>query len=74
MDTHLFYQLRFIPVVLLLGIAAALLRRRGEPPVVLRALRRTLGGRTAEPPPAIPLWRRMAAFGCVLAALALALA
>ena len=74
MDTHLLYQFRFIPVVVLLGIAAALLRRRGEPPVVLRALRRTLGGKAAEHPPAVPLWRRLVAFGCVLVALVLALA
>ena len=72
MDLHLLYQLRFIPVIVLLGVAAALLRHPDEPPLALRGLRRVLGGAAAARQP-VPRGRRWLAFVCVLAALALAL-
>ena len=72
MDLQLLYQLRFIPVIVLLGMAVALLRHPDEPPLALRGLRRVLGG-TVAPRQPVPLWRRLLALGCVLAALVLAL-
>ena len=72
MDLHLLYQLRFIPVIVLLGVAAVLLRHPDEPPLALRGLRRVLGGSVAARQP-VARWRRWLAFVCVLAALTLAL-
>ena len=71
MDIETLHHLRFVPVVILLGMAAALLRRKGEPPLALRGLKRVLGGQK-ETLPAIPLWRRLLAFACVIVATALA--
>ena len=71
MDLHLLYQLRFIPVIVLLGVAATLLRHSDEPPLALRGLRRVLSGTAASRQP-VARWRRWLAFVCVLAALALA--
>ena len=68
MDAETIHHFRFIPVVILLGVAAALLRRRGEPPIALRGLQKTLGGKTVDMPP-VPLWRRLLAFACVIVAL-----
>ena len=66
---------RFIPVVLLLGAAAALLTDPAKLPVALRGLGR-LFGRTSEGGAAhrVPPWRRWLAFGLVLAAFAVAVA
>ena len=72
MDLHLLYQLRFIPVIVLLGVAAALLRHSDEPPLALRGLKRVLGGAATSRQP-VPLYRRLLAFACVLVALVLAL-
>ena len=71
MSIHIVNQFRFIPVIALLGIAVALLRRRGQPPLALRGLQKVLGKKPDEEP-AIPLWRRLLAMACVLAALILA--
>ena len=72
MDLHLLYQLRFIPVIVLLGVAAALLRHPDDPPLALRGLRRVLGGTAAVRQP-VARGRRWLALVCVLSALALAL-
>ena len=72
MDLHLLYQLRFIPVIVLLGVAAALLRHPDDPPLALRGLRRVLGG-TRDSRQPVARGRRWLAFVCVLAALTLAL-
>ena len=71
---QLLHHYRFIPVVLLLALAAALLRRKDQPPLALKGLQRVLTGGKAPPQPALPAWRRLAALACVLAALLLALA
>ena len=73
MDLHLLYQLRFIPVIVLLGVAAALLRRKGQPPIALKGLKRILDGSKTPREEPVPLYRRLLAFVCVLAALVLAL-
>ncbi len=73
MDAHLLYQFRFIPVVALLWLATALLRRKGQPPLALKGLQRALRGSQPAHEPAIPLWRRLLALACVLTALALAM-
>ena len=72
MDIQILHQFRFIPVIALLGIAVALLRRRGQPPLALRGLQKALGRKPKEVP-AIPLWRRLLAMACVLVALVLAI-
>ena len=72
MDAETIHHFRFIPVVILLGVAAALLRHRGEPPLALRGLQKILGGKPATVTP-VPLWRRILAFVCVIAALLLAI-
>ena len=72
MDVETLHHLRFIPVVILLGVAAALLRRKGEPPLALRGLKKVLGGQKEEVPP-ISLWRRLLAFACAVAALVVAI-
>jgi len=73
MDTHLLHAFRFVPVVILLGVAAALLRRKGQPPLALKGLKRILDGSKKPPEEPVPLYRRLLAFACVLAALVLAL-
>jgi len=73
MDIQTLHQFRFIPVVVLLGLAAALLRHRGQPPLSLRGLQKVLGKKPEEEP-SIPLWRRLLAMVCVLAAFVLAIA
>ena len=72
MNIEFLYHLRFIPVIVLLGVAAALLRHPDGPPLALRGLRRVLGGGAAAQKP-ISSKRRWLALFCVLAALALAL-
>ena len=73
MDTHLLHAFRFVPVVILLGVAAALLRHSDEPPLALRGLKRILDGGKQPPEEPVPLYRRLLAFACVLAAIVLAL-
>ena len=66
---------RFVPVVLLLGVAAALLTDTSKLPIALRGLRRAIGrdsgGGAAHK---VPAWRRWLAFVLVVAAFALAVA
>ena len=63
---------RYIPVVALLVAAIALSSRRGDVPLALRGLKKTLGGSAAKPEtrPVAP-WRRVLAFVCVVVAFAL---
>ena len=67
---------RFIPVVLLLGLAAFLLVDKSKLPLALRGLKKVLGGAVpaAEPAtrPPVPVWRRLLAFFLVLAAFLIA--
>ena len=61
---------RFIPVVLLLGAAAALLVDRSKLPIALRGLERALGraSREGDKTQCVPTWRRWLAFALVVAA------
>ena len=65
---------RFIPVVLLLGLAAFLLVDKSKLPLALRGLKKVLG--TAAPPassaPPVPPWKRLLAFVLILIAFLLA--
>ena len=67
---------RFIPVVLLLGIASFLLVDKSKLPLALRGLKKVLGGAAsaAEPAasPPVPAWKRLLAFFLILAAFLLA--
>ena len=77
---ELLHHYRFIPVVALLGAAAALATVRGRLPLALRGLRKVMrrdAGVPREqepPPPAVPAWRRVLAFLLVLLAFAFAVA
>ena len=66
---------RFIPVVLLLGVAAYLLVDKSKLPLALRGLKKVLG--TAAPPspsaaPPVPVWKRLLAFLLIVVAFLLA--
>jgi hypothetical protein len=67
---------RFIPVVLLLGAAAALLVDRSKLPIALRGLEGVLGRAPREGDKAhrVPAWRRWLAFALVAAAFLTAVA
>lgn len=64
---------RFVPVVILLGVAAALLTDRSKLPIALRGLNRALGkpssGGVAHK---VSAWRRWLAFALIIAAFILA--
>ncbi len=66
---------RFIPVVLLLGLAAFLLVDKSKLPLALRGLKKVLGNAapaaSGEAPP-VPAWKRLLAFALILAAFLLA--
>jgi hypothetical protein len=66
---------RFIPVVLLLGVAAYLLVDKSKLPLALRGLKKALG--SAAPPspsaaPPVPVWKRLLAFLLIVVAFLLA--
>ena len=63
---------RFIPVVLLLGAAAALLADPSKLPIALRGLRRSLGRDGGGAAHKVPAWRRCLAFVLVWAAFVIA--
>ena len=67
---------RFIPVVLLLGLAAFLLVDKSKLPLALRGLKKVLGHAaptsTSSTVPSVPAWKRLLAFVLVLAAFLLA--
>ena len=67
-------QYRFVFVVALLAVAAVLVTDRNRLPVVLRGLRRTLGGPSKPPGKNVPVSRsrRLLALVLVLAAFVLA--
>ena len=62
---------RFIPVVLLLGIAAFLLVDKSNLPLALRGLKKVLGNAapaaSGDAPP-VPAWKRWLAFALILGA------
>ena len=72
MDAGMLRAFRFVPVIALLGGAAALLRPPGELPLALRGLKKILGQKSDEVPK-VSTWKKFAAFLCVLLALVLAL-
>ncbi len=66
---------RFIPVVLLLGIAAFLLVDKSKLPLALRGLKKVLGNAATAAPgdaPPVPAWKRWLAFALILVAFLLA--
>ncbi len=66
---------RFIPVVLLLGIAAYLLVDKSKLPLALRGLKKVLGNAATAAPgdaPPVPAWKRWLAFALILVAFLLA--
>ena len=66
---------RFIPVVLLLGIAAFLLVDKSKLPLALRGLKKVLGNAAPAAPgdaPPVPAWKRWLAFALILVAFLLA--
>ena len=66
---------RFIPVVLLLGIAAFLLVDKSKLPLALRGLKKVLGNAAPAVPgdaPPVPAWKRWLAFALILVAFLLA--
>ena len=67
-------QYRFVFVIALLAVAAVLVTDRNRLPVVLRGLRRTLGGSSKPPSENVPVSRsrRLLALVLVLAAFVLA--
>ena len=71
------YQFRFVPVIALLCVAAALLTEKGRLPLALRGVRKILR-RDAGPPAApgeargVPAWKRGLAVVLILRAFRLA--
>lgn len=67
---------RFIPVVLMLGLAAFLLVDKSKLPLALRGLKKVLGHAvptsTSSTVPSVPAWKRLLAFVLVLAAFLIA--
>ena len=66
---------RFVPVVLLLGIAAFLLADKSKLPLALRGLKKVLGNAAPAAPtdaPPVPAWKRWLAFALILVAFLLA--
>jgi len=71
---ELVIRYRFVGVIVLLGLAAALATPRNRLPLALRGLRKTLApSRPEEPVRPVSVTRRLVAFLLVILALALAL-
>ena len=73
-------QFRFVPVIVLLGVAAALLTEKGRLPLALRGVRKILRRdagrpeRSAEETRGVPAWKRFLAFVLILLAFVIAVA
>ena len=63
---------RFIPVVILLGVAVALLTDRSKLPMALRGLNKILGRSSGSAVHDVPAWRRWLALALIIAAFILA--
>lgn len=77
----MFHQYRFVVVIAILGIAAALATEKGKLPLALRGMKRVLqrdaGEQTPSSPRArtgVPLWKRLLAFALVVLAFLVAVA
>ena len=71
------YQFRFVPVIALLCVAAALLKEKGRLPLALRGVRKILrrdAGQPAAPEESrgVPAWKRGLAFVLILLAFGIA--
>ena len=80
MATLLYWVVRIVLVVALLGVAAAISTPRGRLPLALRGLKRMMrqdrGEQAANPADSgetVPMWKRLVAFVLVLAAVVIAL-
>ena len=75
---HMFHQNRFVAVIALLGIAAALATEKGRLPLALRGMKRMLqrdaGASEQQARKAVPLWKRLLAFALVVLAFVVAVA
>ena len=72
------YQFRFVPVIALLCVAAALLTEKGRLPLALRGVRKILRrdaglpGTSADEARGVPAWKRLLAFVLILLAFGIA--
>ena len=72
------YQFRFVPVIALLCVAAALLTEKGRLPLALRGVRKILrrdaglSGKDARTADGVPAWKRGLAFVLILLAFGIA--
>ncbi len=65
---------RFIPVIILLAVAAALLTDYSKLPIAVRGLNRMLGKPSGNVSHKVPAWRRWLAFALIVMAFVLAVA
>ena len=74
----MFHQYRFVAVIVILGIAAALATEKGRLPLALRGMKRMLqraaGASEQQARKAVPLWKRLLAFALVVLAFLIAVA
>ena len=71
------YQFRFVPVIALLCVAAALLTEKGRLPLALRGVRKILRRDAGQPDApegsrGVPAWKRGLAFVLILLAFGIA--
>lgn len=74
----MFHQYRFVAVIVILGIAAALATEKGRLPLALRGMKRMLqrdaGASEQQTRKEVPLWKRLLAFALVVLAFVVAVA
>ena len=76
----MFHQYRFVVVIAILGIAAALATEKGRLPLALRGMKRVLQRDagvvepSAQAKKGVPLWKRLLAFVLVVLAFLVAVA